>query len=84
MASVNIYTLIHLALWFIAGRFTPLSVMTFLVVTTGWELMELVLPFEFALESLSNKILDMAANVTGYVVGRHFANSQYRTDSPQP
>ena len=84
MSSVNIYTLIHLVLWFIAGRFTPLSLMTFLLVTTGWELLELVLPFEFALESLSNKIFDMAANVTGYVAGRHFANSRYRTESPRP
>ena len=32
----------------------------------GWELLELVLPFNFAAETIQNKIADIIVNILGY------------------
>ncbi|MBH31785.1 MAG: hypothetical protein CMG71_07340 [Candidatus Marinimicrobia bacterium] len=69
MEALNGYTLIHLLLWFIVARFTPLPLIPFFLIATGWEALEIVLPFEFALESIENKVVDMGANLFGYGAG---------------
>ena len=42
----------------------------------GWEILELVLPFGFAVETLDNKVGDMVVNTLAFLVGlkwRQFA-----------
>lgn len=80
---VNSYTLIHLLLWFFVGRFTRLPLLPFLILTSGWELLEVVLPFHFAEESIRNKVMDMVANVTGYAAGRHLRRANTPVRSPR-
>ena len=38
----------------------------------GWELLELVLPFNFAAETIQNKIVDIIVNILGYGSGLFF------------
>ena len=45
------------------------SCITFLAFSIGWEILELVLPFEFAVETLDNKVGNMAANTMAFLVG---------------
>jgi len=52
--------------------------MTFLWLSLGWEVLELTLPFEWAVESIGNKLADIVVNVLGFSLG-----SRFRT-SPRP
>ncbi|MAG21161.1 MAG: hypothetical protein QF551_03350 [Candidatus Marinimicrobia bacterium] len=74
MEALNEFTLLHLTLCFVLGRFTKIGIVPFFVLTVGWEFVELILPFQFALESFPNKIFDIAANTAGYFLGRYSAN----------
>jgi len=65
----NYYTVSHLLIWLLVGRFTSIGYGTFVVLSIGWEILELVLPFEFAVEMLDNKVGDLAANTVAFVVG---------------
>lgn len=69
---VNYYSIGHLAIWLLSGRFTSLRWPLFLSLSLGWELLELVLPFEFAVETIGNKIGDVIVNVVGFAVGRRW------------
>ena len=42
----------------------------------SWELLELVLPFNFAAETIQNKIADIIVNILGYGSGLFF-NENY-------
>ena len=65
----NYYTVSHLFIWLLVGRFTSIGYGTFVVLSIGWGILELVLPFEFAVEMLDNKVGDLAANTVAFVVG---------------
>jgi len=65
----NYYTISHFLIWLLFGRFTSISCRTFLALSIAWEILELVLPFEFAVETLGNKVGDMAANTVAFLVG---------------
>jgi len=65
----NYYTISHFLIWLLFGRFTSISFITFLALSIAWEISELVLPFEFAVETVGNKIGDMAANTVAFLVG---------------
>jgi hypothetical protein len=41
----------------------------------SWELLELVLPFNFAIETIQNKIADIIVNILGYGSGLLFNGS---------
>ncbi len=43
----------------------------FLTLSIGWEVMEWFLPFEFAIEELTNKAADLVFNMGGFILGRH-------------
>ncbi len=43
--------------------------MAFLVLSIGWEFLELVLPFEFAKEWIGNKLADIIVNILGFYLG---------------
>ena len=57
------------------GRYARINWVTFLIFSIGWELLELVLPFEFALETIGNKFGDIVLNVIGFSLGLRFRKS---------
>ena len=69
MALLNLYSLSHLIIWFLAGRFTRINWVIFLTISIGWEFLELVLPFEFAEEWIGNKLADVVVNIVGFYLG---------------
>jgi len=83
METVNGYTLVHFLLWFLVGRFTPLPLVPFLLITTGWEVLEVILPFEFALESIENKVMDVGSNLLGYGAGRYISKLRHQPERPE-
>lgn len=69
MNPVNHYSVIHFIIWFLLARYARISWLSFLSLSIGWELLELVLPFDFAIETIQNKIGDIIVNVLGYGSG---------------
>ena len=56
-------------MWSFIGRFISTNWIAFLVVSVGWEVLELYLPYEFAIESNINKISDLIVNTIGFWIG---------------
>ena len=69
MAVFNLWSLGHFVQWSILGRFILTNWYVFLFLSIGWEFLELVLPYEFAKETIDNKISDVIVNVAGFWVG---------------
>ena len=82
MAFVNYYSISHLFIWLLLGRFTRIGWATFLILSLGWELLELVLPFEFAVETIDNKVGDVIVNTLAFSVGLKWR--QTATQKPEP
>jgi len=72
MIAINQYSIIHFVLWFLIAHYTKIGWLLFLTLSTGWELLELVLPFDFAIETIQNKIGDIIINILGYRLGLLF------------
>ena len=69
MNAVNHYSVIHFIIWFLFARYARIGWLSFLSLSIGWELLEPVLPFDFAIETIQNKIGDIIVNVLGYGSG---------------
>jgi hypothetical protein len=69
MQVLNYYSIAHFFLWLLVARWAGIHWLTFLVLSVGWELLELVLPFEFAVESIGNKCADIIVNIFGFSLG---------------
>lgn len=69
MAILNLWSLGHFVQWSIIGRFFLKNWYVFLFLSIGWELLELVLPYEFAKETWDNKISDVFVNIAGFWLG---------------
>ena len=69
MALLNIWSLGHFVQWSIIGRFFLKNWYVFLFLSIGWELLELVLPYEFAKETWDNKISDVVVNIVAFWIG---------------
>lgn len=65
-------------MWSFIGRFITTNWIAFLVVSVGWEVLELYLPYDFAIESNINKISDLIVNTIGFWIGIRL---RYSTDS---
>ena len=70
MAILNLWSLGHFVQWSIIGRFFLKNWYVFLFLSIGWELLELVLPYEFAKETWDNKISDVLVNIAGFWLGK--------------
>lgn len=66
---LNTWSIAHLVIWFIVGRFFLKSWTVFFMLSIAWELLELVLPYEFAIEETINKITDLVVNSIGFYIG---------------
>ena len=69
MTLLNLWSLGHFVQWAGVGRFLPSNWYVFFALSVGWELLELYLPFEFAKETLENKISDIIVNIVGFWLG---------------
>ncbi len=66
---INLYSLGHFLQWFFLGRYLIKSWTLFFILSLGWEIVELYIPFEFAKEYFSNKIADILINCLGFYSG---------------
>ena len=72
MTIINHYSIIHFIIYYFIGRYTGISWLLFLLFSFGWEMLELVLQYDFAIETIPNKIADILVNFIGYGVGLYF------------
>ena len=69
MVLLNLWSIGHFLQWFIIGRYVLKSWYIFLLLSIGWELFELILPYDFAREVWQNKVSDIMVNCCGYYLG---------------
>ena len=72
MTIINHYSIIHFIIYYLVGRYTGIRWLLFLLLSFGWEMLELVLQYDFAIETIPNKIADILVNFIGYGVGLYF------------
>tara|TARA_Y100000296_G_C4973786_1_gene157197 strand:+ start:201 stop:464 length:264 start_codon:yes stop_codon:yes gene_type:complete len=75
LTAFNHYSIIHIVIWFIIARYTKIGWLLFLTLSIGWELLELFLPFDFAVEAIQNKMGDIFVNIFGYGFGKRTKKS---------
>ena len=56
-------------MWAFIARFITTNWLIFITFSVGWEILELYLPYEFAIESNINKISDLIVNTIGFWIG---------------
>jgi len=76
MTIINHYSIIHFIIYYFVGRYTGIRWLLFLLFSFGWELLELVLPYDFAIETISNKVADIIVNFIGYGEGLYFKGQE--------
>ena len=69
MTILNHYSIIHFIIYYLVGRYTRIRWLLFLLFSFGWEMLELVLPYDFAIETIPNKVTDIVVNCIGYGLG---------------
>ena len=72
MVLLNLWSVGHFCQWFAVGRWLKFSWSLFLILSIGWEVIELALPYEFANETWDNKISDIIVNCAGFYLGNLF------------
>ena len=76
MSVLNLWSLGHFMQWSFLGRFVFSNWYIFFILSVGWELIELILPYEFAAETLENKISDIVVNTFGFYLGVKLKNNE--------
>ena len=69
MTLLNLWSLGHFVQWSIIGRFFLKNWYFLLFLSIGWVFLELLFPYEFAKETLDNKISDVFVNIAGFWLG---------------
>ena len=70
------WSLGHFIQWSFLGRFVFSNWYIFFILSVGWELIELKLPYEFAVETLENKVSDIVFNTFGFYLGVKLKNNE--------
>ncbi|MDC0327883.1 hypothetical protein OAN05_01115 [bacterium] len=70
------WSLGHFIQWSFLGRFVFSNWYIFFILSVGWELIELKLPYEFAVETLENKVSDIVVNTFGFYLGVKLKNNE--------
>jgi len=70
MEIINTYSGIHFIQYFLLGRYLLNSWKIFFVISIGWEFLELILPYQFAVEIWANKFSDVVFNCLGFYLGQ--------------
>lgn len=76
MSILNLWSLGHFIQWSFLGRFVFSNWYIFFILSVGWELIELILPYEFAVETLENKVSDIVVNTFGFYLGVKLKNNE--------
>ncbi|GEM_PF-245380 len=76
MSILNLYSLGHLLMWFGISRYIFTNWYIFLALSIGWEILELYLPYEFAVEETANKVSDLIVNTIGFWLGIKLRNEE--------
>lgn len=76
MSILNMWSLGHFIQWSFLGRFVFSNWYIFFILSVGWELIELILPYEFAVETLENKVSDIVVNTFGFYLGVKLKNNE--------
>ena len=84
MELLNLWSLGHLVQWGFVGRFLLRNWYLFLALSIGWELVELVLPYEFAVETWTNKCSDLGINCIGFALGRSLRKNSDQAEQRSP
>jgi hypothetical protein len=74
MSILNLWSLGHFIQWSFLGRFVFSNWYIFFILSVGWELIELKLPYEFTVETLENKVSDIVVNTLGFYLGLKLKN----------
>jgi|TARA_B100001939_G_C16810072_1_gene559580 hypothetical protein len=69
---VNLYSIIHFIEYGILAFFPKVTTIHVLVISFSWELLELIIPFNWANESFLNKFADVLFNLSGFHFVRFF------------
>tara|TARA_B100000902_G_C26991719_1_gene755381 strand:- start:178 stop:417 length:240 start_codon:yes stop_codon:yes gene_type:complete len=69
LVLLNIWSLGHFIQWGFLGRFLLRNWWIFFILSIGWEILELYLPYEFVKETWDNKISDIVVNIIGFHLG---------------
>ena len=69
MVLLNLWSLGHFLQWTAIGRFLLKNWPVFFLLSIGWEVLELYLPFDFVTETWDNKISDLFVNTVGFALG---------------
>ena len=69
---VNLYSIIHFIEYGILAFFPKVTTIHVLVVSISWELVELIIPYNWANESFLNKFADVVFNLSGFHLVRFF------------
>ena len=80
MVLLNIWSVGHFLQWAFVGRFLLNNWYIFLILSVGWECLELALPYEFAQETWDNKISDIVVNCLGFYLGVSLRQHQSTDD----
>ena len=70
--SINYYSLLHLFEYSVLALLKVIKIWHFWVISIGWEILELFLPYNWARESWSNKLFDLGFNFSGFFLTRRF------------
>jgi len=65
----NLWSIGHLILWILVGRFLLKNWLIFIILSLGWELIEYLLPYEVAKEVWGNRASDVIINTLGFYIG---------------
>ena len=76
MVLLNIWSVGHFLQWAAVGRFLLDNWYIFLILSVGWEGLELILRYEFAQETWDNKISDIVVNCLGFYLGVSIRQNQ--------
>jgi glycopeptide antibiotics resistance protein len=69
MVLLNLWSLGHFLQWTAIGCFLLKNWPVFFLLSIGWEVLELYLPFDFVTETWDNKISDLVVNTIGFALG---------------
>ena len=70
--SVNYYSIIHFSEYALLGLIKSVKVLHFWMISLGWEIIELFVPYEWARESWLNKLFDLGFNFSRFFVSRKY------------
>ena len=63
-------------MWFGISRYIFTNWYIFFALSIGWEILELYLPYEFAVEETANKVSDLIVNTIGFWFGIKLRNGE--------